>query len=144
MKSERTVAGLELDAAVESALRSAFASWAQHFRARLSAGGLRALLERYTALVESLETQSCAHGENGTRQTGSDWQYCCGVSYEFDNDLSVRDALEIIVCIVGPSGVALPLDEIAALDTRLYAFYEHKPPRNGEWWRQGLPRGIRP
>lgn len=144
MRTGCTVAGLEVDAARESALRGAFATWADHFRARLRERGLRGLLADYGALVESLETQSCAHGANGTRRTGAAWQDCCGWIYEFQNDLSVRDALEIILRIVGPSGVALPLDEIAALDARLYAFYEHRPTQTGEWWRQGLPRGIRP
>jgi hypothetical protein len=144
VKRESTVAGLDLDAARESALRSAFATWAEHFRSRLRERGLSGLLEDYTALVESLETQSCTHGANGTRRTGSNWQYCCGVSYEFSNDLSVRDAFEIIRSIAGPSGALLPLAEIAALDSRLYAFYEHRPARTGEWWRQGLPRGILP
>jgi len=92
VKPERTVAGLELDPAREWALRGEFASWAEHFRARLREGGLRALLADYAMLVESLETQSCSHGKNGTRRTGSAWQDCCGISYEFANDLAVRDA----------------------------------------------------
>jgi hypothetical protein len=136
VKPGRTIADLELDPARESALHREFASWAEHFRARLRDGGLRALLADYATLVESTETQRCSHG--------AVWQDCCGVSYEFANDLAVRDALRIILRVVGPDDPALPLEQLDALDRRLHALYEHGPPRSGAWWRQGLPRGILP
>jgi hypothetical protein len=136
VKPGRAVADLDLDPARESALRQAFASWAEHFRAALRERGLRGLLAEYAVLVESVESQSCSHGAK--------WQDCCGVSYEYANDIAVRDAIGIVLLVVGPNGVPLPLDEIVALDERLYALYEHAPPRTGAWWRSGLPRGILP
>ena len=144
MTLARTVSDLELDPARESALREAFAGWADHFRVNLRERGLRGLLAEYAQVVESVESQSCTHGKDGTRQTGSAWQYYCGVSYEFANDLAVRDAIAIILCAVGPEAAALPRPEIDALDARLHALYEHAPARTGAWWRVGLPRGILP
>ena len=136
MKPARTVADLELDLARESALRQAFATWADHFRVDLRRRGLRGLLAQYAELVESIEAQRCSHS--------AAWQDCCGVSYEYANDISVRDAIGIILCAVGPEAAALPRQEIDALDGRLHALYEHAPARTGAWWRVGLPRGILP
>ena len=144
MTHERTVAGLELAPSLEGELHRQFRGWSEPFRARLAREGLAFLLAEYAELVESVETQSCAHGPNGARRIGAAWQDCCGVSYEYANDLAVRDALEIVLRVAGPSGAALPCLGIDALDARLAALHEPVPPRRGAWWREGLPRGILP
>lgn len=144
MTHERTVAGLELAPPLERELRQEFGGWAEHVRARLAREGLAFLLAEYAELVESVETQSCAHGANGTRRIGAAWQQCCGVSYEYANDLAVRDALEIVLRVAGPGSAALPYLEIDALDARLAALHEPVPTRRGLWWRTGTPRGILP
>jgi hypothetical protein len=139
-----TVAELSVSPALEAALEREFSSWAEHFRVRLGEGGLAYLVARYTSVVESIETQTCGHGPGGALRRGSAWQECCGISYEYQNDIAVRDALEIIARVAGPSVPAAITGEVAALDTRLYALYEHKPIKLGRWWRQGLPKGVLP
>lgn len=138
------IAGLELDTPTEMKLRSAFSGWASHFRSRLQTEGIAFLVASYEKAVKSVETQSCAHGPGGERRTGTAWQACCGISYEYNNDLSVRDALEIVLDAVPAEAVPHLSEQVRALDLRLYALYEHSPPFIGNWWRQGLPRGVLP
>ena len=142
--TQPTVASLIVSSELESILRQEFSGWAEHFRVRLREGGLGSLLARYTAVVESIETQSCTHGPDGKLRSGNAWQQCCGISYEYHNDIAVRDAIEIVVSVAGESIPSAFAREIAALDQRLYSHYEHRPPRVGRWWRHGLPRGVLP
>jgi hypothetical protein len=136
------IPGLELESKVEMALWDAFQGWADHFLARLEAGGVRWLIKDYTRLVESVETQSCSHGPCGQRQTGLAWQHCCGISYEYRNDISVRDAIQLILDIAPKDTTHALAAEILNLDNRLYALYTHCPPRTGRWWHSGLPEGV--
>ena len=139
-----TVANLSVSPAQESILQQEFGGWAEHFRERLGEGGLEYLVAEYASVVESIETQSCSHGPGGTLRQGVAWQECCGISCEYQNDMAVRDALEIIARVAGPCVSTSVTNEVAALDQRLYALYEHKPAKVGGWWRLGLPRGVLP
>ena len=124
------------------ALRTAFEGWSPHFRARLQDKGLPDLLARYEAVIESVDTRSCLHGPNGTRQTGEAWRWCCGVSYEHWNNISVRRALDIIFEVVGEGSLPEVRASVAALDDRLYALYDPPPLREGQWWCWALPKNI--
>ncbi|SRR5437762_9977394 len=122
----------------------AMKSWPDHFQRFVASHGIEGLIGRYEELVESIETQSCLHGPNHRRQTGSAWQSCCGISYEYLNDLAVRDVLETILTLCPGDDAAGPRAKVATLDDRLYGLYAHHPTRAGTWWREGLPRGIVP
>jgi len=130
-----TIPGISVDAACESRIWSAFASWSSHFQRELASGGIALLVRRYATIVESMESHSCLHGHRGTRLAGAEWQACCGIGYEYLNDVAVRDALQLILDAV-PLGETRTLrDDVARLDDRLYAHYADRPARVGSWWR---------
>ena len=136
------IPGLEIDQTIEGLVWAGFASWAEHFRRDLLVSGVRGLLERYRELVESVERRSCTHGPNGTRLAGQAWRSCCGVSYEYQNDLSVRDALAIIQATVPNTAFQPYENDLVALDVRLHLNYPPGALRTGEWWRATLPLCI--
>jgi len=136
------IPGLNVDPETESRIWAVFARWADHFRASLKSGGIEYLLSEYEELVFSVETESCDHGSFGRHRAGEDWQTCCGISYEYINDISVHDAIEVILSLASNHMTDELKTKIASLDERLYALYEHCPERHGAWWHQGLPRGI--
>jgi hypothetical protein len=136
------IRGLELEPAVEARVWDAFQGWADHFRRRFADDGVPWLIEQYAAVIASLETQSCSHGPGGQRQTGEAWQSCCGTTSEYLNDISIRDALQVILKLAPPEATRSIAADTAALDDRLYALYRHRPTRVGSWWRNGLPQGV--
>jgi hypothetical protein len=136
------IPGLNITSEQEVLVRSFFADWAEHFRTRLESEGVPGLLTTYEAVAEGIAAQSCVHGPRGSRQTGAAWQSCCGVSYEYKNDIAVRDALEYLLAI---SPVALSDEarsQVAAIDDVLYVLYIHAPERLGPWWHHGFPAGV--
>lgn len=134
------IPGLDADQPTLERIESAFGGWADHFRKRLIQRGIRGLFEDYGQLVRTVETRSCDHG--GRLNTGEDWRQCCGISYEYTNDLAVRDTIDLIVEIVGADRVQGFDPEVVRLDQRLYSLYKHCPPRVGRWWHTGFPIGI--
>lgn len=136
------IAGLTLEPEIERRIWDAMQGWAEWFRQKIAAGGLPWLVAEYGEFVESVETQSCDHGSGGLRLTGQAWQECCGMSYEYINDLAVRDAIEIILAQAPPDLTRTFAQEIAKLDDRLYALYSRRPSRVGRWWYDGLPDGV--
>ncbi len=136
------IPGLDLDPATECRVWGAFEAWSDQFKAKFAAGGVDYLLRDYRAVVGSLESRSCHHGPGGSLQTGEAWQRCCGIGDEYSNDLSVRDAIQIVLEHAAPQSTALLDVDVTALDDRLYALYVNRPPRAGCWWREGLPRGV--
>lgn len=136
------IPGIQLEPATEQRVWAAFDKWASHFKRDLAAGGVPWLVHQYATVVTSVETQSCDHGRDGARQTGEAWQHCCGVSYEYLNDISVRDAIQVLLDLA-PSEASRALGvEVADLDDRLHRLYVHEPDRRGRWWRDGLPVGV--
>ena len=136
------IAGLELDRDTEERLRTTFSGWAPQFREALAQGGIPWLLATFQTLVESIETRSCSHGKGGRLLTGVDWQDCCGISYEYRNDISVRDAIDEVLRVAPSATIQQWSAQLAALDDRLYGLYERRPLRVGRWWHDGLPRGV--
>lgn len=136
------IVGLDLDASAEGRVRRAFETWSDHFRRRFAKGGVPWLLEQYTTLIASVETQSCSHGPDAPLQTGDAWRLCCGFSDEYQNDISVRDAIRIVLEEAPAEATRSLAAETAVLDARLYALYSNRPDRVGRWWRQGLPDGV--
>jgi hypothetical protein len=133
------IAGLSLPPPIEEEIWRRFARWAEHFKVRLREKGAEGLLTEYEHLVRSIEAQSCAHGPNGSTLTGEDWQSCCGVSYEYSNDISVRDALAVFLELMPAEEVPFR-QRVAALDARLRAFIESDA-ETADWWHR-LPRGV--
>jgi hypothetical protein len=137
------IPGLNLDHADEQRLWAAFQDWTEPFKARLRTEGVPGLLERYDKLISSVESQTCSHGPGATLRTGEAWQSCCGISYEYYNDIASRTALAIVLefsrCAFSPQA----LDQLVALDERLHSLYPGGHSRGPGWWEQGLPAGVR-
>jgi hypothetical protein len=100
------------------------------------------LVQRYRAVVNAVETQSCSHGPSGAIRRGDAWRACCGVSYEYLNDIAVRDRLEDLRQADGFQREAINTTELDLLDSRLRALY--RSPGEGRWWSMGFPRGVLP
>jgi hypothetical protein len=138
----RFIADLELSPEVEQSLQIAFAGWADFFLKRLSTYGFPPLVSKYESIIRSIETQSCRHGQGGTLQTGDAWRYCCGIWYEYENDITTRTVIAIILTNVPTEFLVPERVLIGDLDKRLYALYDDPPLREGYWWEKTLPRGV--
>lgn len=147
------IPGLNLSESDEEKICHIFAGWSAHFRDQLKTYGVNGLLKKYETLILSLESKSCNH--DGQIRTGEDYQFCCGISYEYINDLSVRDALEILLDF-GSIDDVLKIEEVLnPLDQRLRQqqvgdqFFlneqvKKRYPQDKYWWYYGLPVSIRP
>lgn len=133
------IPGLSLPSDRETQLWERFQSWSAGFQRQLREDGIDGLLENYEALIRSMETHSCPHGPDGAINIGSDWQHCCGISYEYRNDAAVRTALGIILELLPHEHTDLR-NKIATLDSRLRALMDGDP-STPEWWMH-LPRGV--
>lgn len=150
-RKEVVIPGVALDPETERDVWRAFGGWADHFRAQLASEGLPGLLADYEALIRSVETQSCEHVP-GKRNTGAMWRSCCGMSEEYLNDLSVRDALQIILDFATRPEVDRLMRLIEPLDARLkvqlFASAESGAGGAGgdsrAWWHAKLPDVLQP
>jgi hypothetical protein len=100
------------------------------------------LLHEYDRLIYSIEQQSCVHA--GENRSGHDWQYCCGVSYEYLNDINVRDLIALQL-----TTNELTRDEnfqLVRLDHRLQVLLaKNEVSMEGSiFWKNGLPYGVIP
>jgi hypothetical protein len=139
------IPGIIASSKEEEAIRSAFTPWADHFRRSLSQSGLAFLLDSYEGLLRSLETGRCEHS--------AEYASCCGDFYEFTNDLSVRNAIEIVLDAVSEAERARIMTRVAPLDERyrntqvgtdffLAPGARSRYPQAKYWWYYGLPRGV--
>lgn len=136
------IPGLPVDAETEQRVWLAFSRWADHFKRDLATDGIDGLLRDYQAVVESAATQSCEHGRNGSRLFGDEWRSCCGISYEYLNDISVRTALERIVALVPEELAASIRLRTDVIDARLRNLID--TPNSEEPWWHALPRTVAP
>lgn len=111
------------------------------------------LVAEYTTLVQSVESESCEHGTDGRRRYGDEYRACCGVIYEYVNDLACRDALLVFIQQLPQEEAAKLQERLEALDGRLKQLLtddqfildpkvQSKYSRATQWWYYGLPRGI--
>jgi hypothetical protein len=135
------IPGLPIDSDTERQVWLAFATWAEHFKRDLAITGIDGLLGRYREIVESVVTESCGHGPNGARLTGDQWRSCCGISYEYLNDIGVRTALERIITLV-PQEVANRIRSETQVDSQLRGLIDAQTSAN-PWWHS-LPRTVAP
>ncbi len=101
-------------------------------------------LDMYSDIINSIETQSCHHGPDGSVRKGEDWQMCCGISYEYWNDITIRDKIDSVVKNANPSSSqSATLQEI---DNRLKRLLEQNEVASDgvDFWRRGLPYGVKP
>ena len=113
-------------------------------------------LKAYEALVRDVETESCSHGPSGRRQTGEAYRACCGISYEYFNDIVSRDYLQAAIQDLPPEESARLAARLAPLDERLRALaaagtpvdwdadFQARWPEAVYWWHYRLPRGVEP
>jgi len=135
------IPGVNLNPQREAAIHAKFSEWADHFQIAFAQTGLRFLLESYEALVRSLE--------DGNTSYSSDTGY-----YKFTNDLSVRDAIEVILDGVPDTeririaGLVTPIDQRYQLLQSGSAYFlpnrnrQARYPKAKFWWYYGLPCGV--
>ena len=133
------IQGLSLPPHIEDEVWKRFEHWSEVFKERLRRNGVDGLLEEYEVVIRSVEAQSCFHGPGGSLVTGENWQWCCGVSYEYWNDIAVRDSLAVFMEVV-PADETLFRQRVAALDARLRTLIEMQA-ETSRWWER-LPRGV--
>lgn len=124
----------------------------RRFSASITGQGFSSIIDLYETLIIRTETSACEH--NGQIRHGGDYQTCCGVSYEYLNDLSCRDMMEIIIRNVSPEKLDAFRERITALDERFrripkndkWIIAEHaveKYRKLDYWWYYGLPLTVR-
>ena len=149
------ILGLNVDEQTEQKILNAFDSWATHFNQNFQESGIDGLVSRYAQLIETHETQSCPHGTDGIQKTGDAFRYCCGISYEYINDLSCRDALQIIIDLLPPYEAENLTNLLIPFDNRLKSLQKdeefvlnksviNKYPKEKYWWLYGLPVSVEP
>ena len=136
-------------------INSQFSTWADHFTKLLYSQGMVWLISQYETVVTTCELETCHHGPNGTALRGEAFRDCCGISYEYMNDISCRYALQIIIDSVSDLEKARIQGLISELDQRLKALLDKNPeiyrdtemaekPKDIFWWHYKLPVTIRP
>lgn len=141
-----SIPGLNIDEIEKEKLRDKFQSWAVHFQKKLFTRGLDGLIEQYSEVVQNVKTQSCPHTKDGTRRTGEEYFSCCGISYEYKNDISKREALQIIIDIVNTDLSNSIINRIYEIDMTLKDLIIRNntdPDFNINWWKKYLPYGVR-
>jgi hypothetical protein len=93
-------------------------------------------------VVDSLQQQRCFHGRNGSPLTGKEWQECCGISYEYHNDIATRDALALLLELASAAISTEDLARVAELDDALYGLFPAGHDRSQHWWHEALPTGV--
>jgi hypothetical protein len=102
---------------------------------------MKILIDKYRQTIISVESQSCACG--GILLQGDEWrQRGCGISYEYRNDISTRNAIEDAMLAEQLSAEQLLM--VAELDTRLKALLaaNNVSILGGRFWENGLPFGV--
>ncbi|QQO07614.1 hypothetical protein [Breznakiella homolactica] len=133
-------------------LEEKFRTWSDSFQLNLLEKGFLYVLEKYEILITSTENSQCEH--NGQIRTGLDYQNCCGISYEYTNDLSCRTAIEIILRNTAGNKIEKYKERIDSLDKRFKAIPKNdkwivnqasieKYEKNGYWWFYGLPLTVK-
>lgn len=74
---------------------------------------------------------------------------CCGISYEYLDDISVRKALQIIYDSIDKERNSHILNKILEIDHKLQDLIFRNEDNSsitfeGEWWKKNLPINIRP
>ncbi len=124
-----------------------FNRWALHFKKKLKEDGINALLADYDLLVRSCETQIC-------QKSKRPYAECCGVSYEYINDISARrTALEIIMDNLDNGEKARVMGLVDPIDKRLKVLLDENDrkfhdkeiegyPEDKYWWEYKLPKCV--
>jgi len=126
-------------------IQQAFQNWAFHFQRFILTGWLTWLIERYWKVVSNVKKQSCSHWTNGELLTGLDFEWCCGISYEYWNDISDRNALDIIISstFVGDNFLK-EIDDIDLILKDLIVKNNESPSFDtNHWWNEYLPLGVK-
>ena len=148
------ITGLSTSSAEEEEILAKFKTWSDKFKKILTLNGMNGLVDEYAQLVSSVETQTCQHGPNGTILTGEKYFECCGVSYEYLNDISVRTAIEMIIEMISEPERVRIIDLIQPIDYRLKSILAKNEKvfrtteikgmsREKYWWRYKIPATIR-
>lgn len=145
------IPGLALGKEEKFKLQNQFKTWAVHFQRDLLETGLDGLIEQYRRVVCHIQTQTCSHTKDGLVNTGDDFIYCCGISYEYFNDISVRKALQIIMDNVNEGLKSTIMLLIRDIDQELQDLIIKNPENENpcfdesfNWWSKYLPFGVKP
>lgn len=145
------IPGLVLSKEEINKLRDEFHSWAIHFQLLLIQEGSKKLLHDYEKLIYSIENSTCEHDRKINK--GKDWQNCCGIYYEYLNNISCRTAIEIIIKTISIDENNEFIANVEKLDQRFKAVPKmqkwivsdnviEKYQKNDYWWYFGLPLTV--
>ena len=144
------IPGLNIDKSEKEKIRTVFQKWAVHFQCFILEKGIDGLIKRYKNVVVNVKTQSCPHTNNGSLNKGEAYFACCGISYEYFNDISVREALQVIIASVKKNIQNDIVKKIINTDNDLKDLImkneENINPsfkNENSWWMKYLPYGVR-
>lgn len=147
----KNIPGLEISPEEKERIHKSFQSWALHFQRFLLESGIYGLIARYKEVVFNVKTQSCPHTRDGSMRRGEAYFSCCGISYEYFNDISVRTSIEIILASVNGMLKEKIYERVESIDSELKALIvknsENSHPDFQDclrWWEKYLPYGVRP
>lgn len=114
---------------------------------------LKNSLFKYNEIITNIENQSCSHR--------SDFKKCCGMSYEYFNDIFCRDVLENILSNNSNKTQEIIIKELEPLDKRLknlcrkgFVYDVNSTEKEllkaskywneneEKWWNKYLPKGV--
>jgi len=127
---------------ISSEILNLFSTWADHFKNKLTETGVPGLIQKYKDIVDNVNNQKCPHG--------NDYQNCCGISYEYYNDISVRTALQILIDNLSDKESNQIIQEINSIDLIHKKLIIDNPVNYGKeyhlkkhkWWENLLPMGV--
>lgn len=147
----KPIPGLEVNDIEYQKLKDSFEHWSVGFQRKLFVQGLPGLISRYEEVVHNVKTQTCPHTRDGSLNTGEEYFSCCGISYEYWNDISSRHAIHVIIQAINNDSKQKIENQIQKIDNELKDLIlmnnDNKDPifdPRKEWWKEYLPYGVRP
>lgn len=138
---EKPIPGLDITPEERHRIWSIFSGWSDHFLRRLETAGVSALLEDYKAIVATVQPPDFDRDTDEVLKDAKSW-LCCDDRYEYQNDISLRTAIQKIMDLLPPEKVAALSSAISQLDDRLFRLYPPGTIRDGSWWETALPSTI--
>ncbi len=133
------IPGLKISNDIEERIWEAFTGWAPYFIEKLRSGGVEYLLSMYKDFLDEIE--NCIHKNY--------------MSYEYLNDISIRDAIQILLDGLPDDERKTLYSKVQPMDARLRSYIipgeficnekaRLRYPPDIYWWYYGLPGCVQP